>query len=66
MGERLNRNPLELGGFAVDLELLCDPELECDCAGDYGCTAVPDSSVPTAAPLSVAPFLAGVFFGTRS
>ncbi len=47
-GELLNRDRIALaptlGGPATDVELLCDPETECDCAVGYGCAAVPATS----------------------
>jgi len=43
-GERLNRDPLLLGGPATDIALLCDPEQDCDCAVGFSCAAVPTAS----------------------
>lgn len=63
-GERLNRDPLSVGGPATDIELLCDPEIECDCAVGYSCAAVPASSELGIALLSLALFIVGAAFGT--
>ncbi|MBW2494238.1 MAG: hypothetical protein JRE43_05770, partial [Deltaproteobacteria bacterium] len=60
-GEQLNREPLALAGPASDIELLCDPEIECDCAVGYSCAAVPTSSVLGITLLSLALCTAGIF-----
>ena len=64
-GEQLHRDPLALGGPASDLELLCDPEIECDCAVGSRGAAVPASSALGIALLSIALFVVGTAFGTR-
>jgi len=63
-GERLNRDPLLLGGPATDIELLCDPEQSCDCAVGYGCTPVPAFSNRGLALLCLALIATGVAFGS--
>ncbi len=63
-GEALHRDPLALGGPATDIELLCDPEIACDCAVGYSCATVPASSELGVALLSLVLFIAGVGFGT--
>ncbi len=63
-GEKLNRDPLPLGGPATDIELLCDPEQSCDCAVGYGCVAVPASSNRGLVALCLLLTLVGVWFGS--
>jgi hypothetical protein len=63
-GEQLNSDPLVLGGPATDIELLCDPEIECDCAVGYSCAEVPASSELGIALLSLALIVIGASFGT--
>ena len=61
-GEKLNQDPLPLGGPATDIELLCDPERACDCAVGYSCEGVPASSDRGLAVLCLSLMVAGVAF----
>jgi len=63
-GEQLNHDLPRLGGRAADIELLCDPELSCDCAVGYACQAVPAASEPGRALLVFALVLTGIGLGS--